>query len=493
VPAVTPGAQPQDIAGGVDTIIRNLYLRFGRQIYSFSYGKLGSREEAEDATQATFLNALHALKRGVVVDYESAWLFKIARNVCVNSRRSSSRRLRFETADNAEGLEYVAHTGTPGRHELLGLTDAVRALPKTQRQAFLLREWQGLAYKEIAAELGVSDAAVEMLLFRARRSLSQTLTERTSRRQDTRLGLLGWLFGSSKELLVGGAKTAATLTTAVATSVAVATPVIRHDLERALSWASHAGPAGAQATRVWPLRDLQAAEGVNLVSAKAPAAKRRAVSITVAAGRAAGEDWTRRLSLPATAERGDRAGAEASAGRAGAGATAVGPVVNPTSSAPAGETPVLVEASPPVLSAPIGAGTNSSQEASGHRAGAHASSGGGGDPDVTPKPSLGPGSTPADDGGSATGAPPPARKNLGAESSGNSGGTGPSQAGHETPATPGNDVQSADESDEPGPPDAGALPAESNSGSDSVDAAGTGGKSAKGEKDRKGSKETAGH
>jgi RNA polymerase sigma factor (sigma-70 family) len=44
-----------------------------------------------------------------------------------------------------------------------------------QRQALLLREWRGFSYREIAEELGLSQAAVETLLFRARRSLAEVL------------------------------------------------------------------------------------------------------------------------------------------------------------------------------------------------------------------------------------------------------------------------------------------------------------------------------
>ena len=55
--------------------------------------------------------------------------------------------------------------------QLVDLAGALRGLPPRQLQALLLREWQGLAYSEIADELGLSRSAVEMLLHRARRTL----------------------------------------------------------------------------------------------------------------------------------------------------------------------------------------------------------------------------------------------------------------------------------------------------------------------------------
>ena len=61
--------------------------------------------------------------------------------------------------------------------ELIGLPEALDGMPEQQRRALLLREWQGLSYKEIAEELDLSQAAVETLLFRARRSLAAGLSD----------------------------------------------------------------------------------------------------------------------------------------------------------------------------------------------------------------------------------------------------------------------------------------------------------------------------
>ena len=68
-----------------------LYQQYGRQIFAYCLFRLGSREEAEDAVQATFLNALRSLQRGTVAHEPQAWLFRIARNVCCSRRASSAR------------------------------------------------------------------------------------------------------------------------------------------------------------------------------------------------------------------------------------------------------------------------------------------------------------------------------------------------------------------------------------------------------------------
>jgi len=156
---------------------RDLYERYARQIYSYCFHQLGSREEAEDATQSTFLNAFRGLKRGVGPEFESAWLYKIAQNVCLTRQRSSSRRRRIETPGDLTAMQDFVPAHQPDSDDLIGLPEALDAMPDQQRRALLLREWQGLSYKEIGDELGLSQAAVETLLFRARRSLAAGLTD----------------------------------------------------------------------------------------------------------------------------------------------------------------------------------------------------------------------------------------------------------------------------------------------------------------------------
>jgi RNA polymerase sigma-70 factor, ECF subfamily len=154
-----------------------LYERYGRQIFAFCLHQLGNREEAEDAAQTTFLNAFRGLKRGSSLEFESAWLFKIALNVCVDRQRNSSRRRTLEAPSDLETIEELTPAHQGETDELFGLSSALRLMPEQQRRALLLREWQGLSYSEIASQLQLSQAAVEALLFRARRSLAQVLSD----------------------------------------------------------------------------------------------------------------------------------------------------------------------------------------------------------------------------------------------------------------------------------------------------------------------------
>jgi RNA polymerase sigma factor (sigma-70 family) len=222
---------------------RSLYERYANQIYRYCLHQLGSREEAEDAVQSTFLNAFRGLRRGVVPELESAWLFKIAHNVCLSRRRSAWRRGRVESPADFELVEELMPAPSRRADELIGLEDVLTQMPEAQRRAILLREWQGLSYREIAEELELSQGAVETLIFRARRSLAAGLeepTEAPGRRRFARAFDWGNLVAAAKSLFVGGsvaAKVAATVAVVGATTAAVTAPVV-------LEHHGHSAPPG---------------------------------------------------------------------------------------------------------------------------------------------------------------------------------------------------------------------------------------------------------
>jgi RNA polymerase sigma factor (sigma-70 family) len=216
-------------------LTRALFEEYAPQIFRYCLHQLGSREEAEDAVQSTFLNAFRGIKRGIVPEIESAWLFKIAHNVCLSRRRSSWRRDRVESPTDFDVVEELAPAPSRRADELIGLQDVLEQMPEQQRRAILLREWQGLSYREIGEELELSQAAVETLIFRARRSLAQGLEqpplETTAKRKRMHAGALGNLLSSAQSFLLGGGaavKIAAVVAVTSAGTVVATAPVHTH-------------------------------------------------------------------------------------------------------------------------------------------------------------------------------------------------------------------------------------------------------------------------
>ncbi|MGH3132934.1 MAG: sigma-70 family RNA polymerase sigma factor [Gaiellaceae bacterium] len=151
--------------------VDDLYRRHGSEVYRYALAVLGNHADAEDVTQTTFLNAYRSLEQGVHPRKPSNWLLTIASNVIKQRFRSQQARPREVVLDDR-----VAGTSSDDTGPTVGevLTALSRILPQ-QRQAIVLREFEGRSYKEIAEILGVTTSALETLLFRARRSLAEEL------------------------------------------------------------------------------------------------------------------------------------------------------------------------------------------------------------------------------------------------------------------------------------------------------------------------------
>ena len=158
-----------------------LYRKYLAQVYAYALYELADHHAAEDATERTFLRALAALPRfreqaRVDENPEAStfrvWLFRIARNVVANERRSRRRRPAGSLdAALGAGLELTDASDLEGdavtRDEAAAALRAVRALPDDRRRAVLLRFVDEMSTAEIAGVLGRSEGAVRVLLHRA--------------------------------------------------------------------------------------------------------------------------------------------------------------------------------------------------------------------------------------------------------------------------------------------------------------------------------------
>ena len=156
--------------------VDELYRRHGGEVYRYAYAVLGNHADAEDVTQTTFLNAYRSLEQGVRPRKPSNWLLTIASNAIKQRfRHDQARPHEVELDDRLAGSEVEDDGPTVG--ELLA---ALAKIPPQQRQAIVLREFEGRSYSEIGGILGVTTSALETLLFRARRSLAEELEHQLS-------------------------------------------------------------------------------------------------------------------------------------------------------------------------------------------------------------------------------------------------------------------------------------------------------------------------
>lgn len=163
---------PAARSGDPGLALRELHDEYSHRIYSYTLSMLRSREDAEDAVQTTFMNAFGSLQAGRAPQQEASWLFRIARNVCLNRIRTQQRK----PAGSLEGIDVASSRSLEDtleqRLHVVALRAALERLPEQQRKAIVMRELQGATYTEIAEALDTTQGAVESLIFRARRQLS---------------------------------------------------------------------------------------------------------------------------------------------------------------------------------------------------------------------------------------------------------------------------------------------------------------------------------
>ena len=180
-----------------DRAFEVLFDRYQSRLLAFCRGILSSSEDAEDVLQEVFVNAHAAMLADTRPINVRPWLYRIARNRCLNHLRKpvpeGQDTMDVLESNGAGTLERVQR-----REELKAIFADVGELPETQRTALVLREIDDLSYEEIAEAMGTTLPAVKSLLVRARMSLAEASESRVLDCSEVRLLLAEAAEGLSK-------------------------------------------------------------------------------------------------------------------------------------------------------------------------------------------------------------------------------------------------------------------------------------------------------
>lgn len=169
-----------------------LVQRHRGPVYNFILRYVGHRQRAEDLLQETWLKVVRNSSEWQPKARFTTWVYTIARNLCVDSARKETFRKTDSldapaSQDEAEGrsvgdlvADEAAQTPDRAAHNVRLrplIEQALQALPSEQREVFLLREYQGIGFKEIAEVTGVNENTVKSRMRYALEGLRKRLEE----------------------------------------------------------------------------------------------------------------------------------------------------------------------------------------------------------------------------------------------------------------------------------------------------------------------------
>lgn len=161
---------------GHQASIGQLVERFRGQVFGLCLSMLRHREDAEDATQETFVRVVRNLHRWDATRAFEPWLLTIAGNRCRTQLAKRGRRLAVQSLDYpVEDHRFTPDSAQPLREEVQLVLDNLRG---EYREAFELFHDHGLSYLEIAETLDVPLGTVKTWVHRARRELISKLRKR---------------------------------------------------------------------------------------------------------------------------------------------------------------------------------------------------------------------------------------------------------------------------------------------------------------------------
>jgi RNA polymerase sigma-70 factor (ECF subfamily) len=159
-----------------------LIERHRQRAYLHALGIVGSREDALDLSQEAFVRAYRARHTLDPARPFAAWLYQTLRRLCFNFLRDAKTRARVMDAEGTDWLVAIAQQASSDPAQEAERADARRRvaaeigrLPPREREVLVLKEFEELTYREIAALVGVPVGTVMSRLYSARRRLAEAL------------------------------------------------------------------------------------------------------------------------------------------------------------------------------------------------------------------------------------------------------------------------------------------------------------------------------
>jgi len=149
-----------------------IYARHSKRIYMYCRRVLSNRDAADDIFQETFLRLLLVRKEEKEISNFPAFLLKIARNLCLKTKRDQKSSVSIENFDFGYQDNQLEREETSGI-----VTSALELLPDEYREALILQTYNNMSYNDISEFLDVPVTTVRNWIVRAKRKIREIIVD----------------------------------------------------------------------------------------------------------------------------------------------------------------------------------------------------------------------------------------------------------------------------------------------------------------------------
>jgi len=173
--AVGDSADVALAAGGDRQAFERLYRTHANRVFSLCTRMSGSRARGEELTQDVFVRTWEKLPQFRGESAFSTWLYRLAVNVVLNSRKSEGKHASRTDQNDVDDERWDEAARAPLHIERMDLTEAISKLPAGARKVFVLHDVEGYKHEEIAEMMGITSGGSKAQLHRARLLLREAL------------------------------------------------------------------------------------------------------------------------------------------------------------------------------------------------------------------------------------------------------------------------------------------------------------------------------
>lgn len=174
---------------GDDAAWERIVTMYAKRIYNLSYRYTGRREDAEDLTQEIMIRVYQNLNtfRSDAGSFQN-WILRVGRNLIIDHYRQTRRYQPAAGSEEMDGM-HLEDDKLPNPQQMVEMDEAARflwnglnSLSPELKEALVLRDLEGLAYREIAEMLGIPEGTVKSRINRGRVELARILSKRRAQK-----------------------------------------------------------------------------------------------------------------------------------------------------------------------------------------------------------------------------------------------------------------------------------------------------------------------